>query len=115
MSYVIEIALLVVCILILSAGIVWAIRSKDYSKNPLHRLYNLLSAAYLRISEFVVSGWDALCDGKNALGEKIFGNLKISVNADGRERDMRHDTSEKVSSQASGFRKSGRYNLRVLR
>ena len=77
MLYVIDIVLLIGCILVLSAGIVWAFRSDDYSKHPLHRLYNLLSGAYLRMCELLVNGYDALRDGKNELCEKLFGSCKV--------------------------------------
>lgn len=83
MLYVIDFILLVGCILVLSAGIVWAFRSGDYSKNPLHRLYQLLSAAYLRISDFTVAGWDALRNGKEEICERLFGNLGIFSASEG--------------------------------
>ncbi len=115
MLYVIDTVLLIGCILVLSAGIVWAFRSDDYSKHPLHRLYNLLSGAYLRMCELLVNGCDALQDGKNQLCEKLFGSCKVSLETGGGDWKTEQRTAEKVSSRTSGFMQGGKYNMKVLK
>ncbi|HIX77317.1 MAG TPA: hypothetical protein H9734_06965 [Candidatus Fusicatenibacter merdavium] len=115
MLYTIEFILLVGCILIFSAGIVWAFGCKDYSKNPLHRLYCLLSAAYLRVSDFLVKGWDALREGKNKLGSRIFGSRSVPFAADRKNWKAEQYAAGSISPSVSGFLKSGKYNMKVLK
>lgn len=83
MLYVMDYVLLVGCILVFSAGIVWALRSDDYSRNPLHRMYRLLSSGYLRLSEVVVNGFDALKERKDEFFEQAFGSRRVSFAAGG--------------------------------
>lgn len=115
MLYVIDIVLLIGCILVLSAGIVWAFRSDDYSKHPLHRLYNLLSCAYLRMCELLVNSYDALRDGKNELCEKLFGSCKVSLETGGGNRKAEQRIAEKISSRTSGFMKNSKYKMKILK
>ena len=106
MLYVIDIVLLIGCILVLSAGIVWAFRSDDYSKHPLHRL---------RMCELLVNGYDALRDGKNELCEKLFGSCKVSLETGGGNRKAEQRTAEKISSRTSGFMKNSKYKMKILK
>lgn len=115
MLYVMDAILLIGCILVFSAGIVWALGSKDYSKNPLHRLYCLLSMAYLKVSEFLVAGVDAFRSGKEERSGKIFGNHGISFTDGGRSREAQRYTAKDVFTKGSGFLKSGQYNLKILK
>lgn len=115
MLYVIEFLLLVGCVLVFSAGIVWALGSKDYSKNPFHRLYCLLSIVYLRMSKFLVRGCDTLRNVKNELGSKIFGSRSIPSAVNRRNWKAEQYATGSISSGTSGFLKSSQYNRKVLK
>ena len=108
MLYVIDIVLLIGCILVLSAGIVWAFRSDDYSKHPLHRLYCLLSMMYLRMSDFLMKGYDALRDGKEQLCSRIFGSRSVPLTTGGKTWSSEPYMADSGTAKPSGFMKNSR-------
>lgn len=115
MLYVIDFVLLIGCILIFSAGIVWAFRSEDYSKNPLHRLYCLLSMMYLRMSDFLMKGYDALRDGKEQLCSRMFGSGSVPLTTGGKTWSDESYMAGGGTAKTSGVMKNSRYNMKVLK
>lgn len=115
MLYIVDFIILVGSILILSAGIVWAFRSSDYNKNPLHRLYRLLSSGYLKMSEFVMSGWDALKEKKDELCEKIFGSSRVSFAAGSSRSDRAWKNAGKAWSSSPAGVRNREFKRKILK
>lgn len=115
MLYVIDFIVLIGCILVLSAGIVWAFRSSDYNKNPLHRCYQLLSGLYLRISDFQAAGCDALKNGKDELCERVFGSRKMFPAAEGTVFASGIKMSKAEEGQKIYVNRSRQYKRKILK
>lgn len=115
MLYVIDFIVIVGCILVLSAGIVWALRSSDYSKNPLHRFYRLLSCTYLKISSFQAAGCDGLKNGKEELCERLFGSRRVFMAADGTVPDSEIMMSKRQVHQQTGMARIRQYRRKILK
>lgn len=115
MLYVIDFIVLIGCILVLSAGIVWAFRSSDYNKNPLHRCYQFLSGLYLRISGFQAAGCDALKNGKDELCERAFGSRKMFSAVTGTAFVSGIQPSKTEESQKIYVTRSRQYKRKILK